>query len=439
MKYLTALTISFYRGQVYVGIKVAIFEASSGLRHSTELSKIISQSVSDKSILLLYSDGGPDHNLTFAANQLALICLFRQLDLDVLQAVRTAPYHSWKNPCERINCILNLGLQSVGLMHEKMTPDLEAIINRCSNMQEVRQAAKDNIAFKDAFQDSLEPVKVLLSSVFQRLKLKDEPIKCFRLASVSEMEALCSFILEIDGTLSQDERSKKVLSKKVKLQEFSDHCYHLRHVFGIRKCGDCKCSICKPPRLPPEVLASIHHLPDPLKDSNSEHHQPFNDLYGAMTTEQDRPSLQNVCKQTHGLPFSPSAQTCRNIAKVVLYSECLRPRVLYSQKKVSYGERTVVRRTLEQMLYSCGSKLDIEPVILGGDPSSAATVFTRVMVRLNLTCSNPVEVPYYSSECFEDICVHCACQTQCTIDGQFPIRNECIHDGKPPVSSEKGN
>ena len=83
-----------------------------------------------------------------------------------------------------------------------------------------------------------------------------------------------------------------------------------------------------------------------------------------MTTERDRPSLQNVCKQTHGLPFSPSAQTCRNIAEVVLCSECLRPRVLYSQKKVSYGERVVVRRTLEQMLYSCGSKLDIEPIIL---------------------------------------------------------------------------
>ena len=56
-----------------------------------------------------------------------------------------------------------------------------------------------------------------------------------------------------------------------------------------------------------------------------------------------------------------------------------------------------VRRTLEQMLYTCGSKLDIEPIILRGDPSSAATVFTRVKVRLNLTCNDPVKVPYYLS------------------------------------------
>ena len=135
----------------------------------------------------MYSDGGPDHNLTFGSNQLALICLFQQLDLDVLQVVKTAPYHSWKNPCERINCILNLGLQSVGLMREKMTPDLETVMNHCSNMQEVRQAAKDNASLKDAFQDSLEPVKVLLSSIFQRLKLKDQPMKCFHQAFPSSI------------------------------------------------------------------------------------------------------------------------------------------------------------------------------------------------------------------------------------------------------------
>ena len=40
--------------------------------------------------------------------------------LDTLEAVRTAPYQSWKNPCERVNCILNLGLQATGLMRATM-------------------------------------------------------------------------------------------------------------------------------------------------------------------------------------------------------------------------------------------------------------------------------------------------------------------------------
>ena len=75
--FLITLTTHTIVDKYYVGVKDAIFEASSGLRHSTELSKIIHQLISDKPILLLYSDGSPDHNLTFAANHLALIYLFR--------------------------------------------------------------------------------------------------------------------------------------------------------------------------------------------------------------------------------------------------------------------------------------------------------------------------------------------------------------------------
>lgn len=63
----------------------------------------------------------------------------------------------------------NLGLQSVG---EKMTPDLEAVMGRCNNMQDVRQVAKEYPSFKDTFQDSIEPVKVLLASVFSTLETK---------------------------------------------------------------------------------------------------------------------------------------------------------------------------------------------------------------------------------------------------------------------------
>ena len=97
----------------------------------------------------------------------------------------------------------------------------------------------------------------------------------------------------------------------------------------------------------------------------------------------------------------------------------------------------MVHRTLEQILYTCGSKLDIEPIIHRGDPPTASTVFTRVMVRMNLTCNDLVEIPYYSSNCFEYICVHCACHTQCNTDGQYPICNDCKGDGKPPVFKQE--
>jgi len=75
--------------------------------------------------MLIYTDGGPDHRLTYVSVKLSLITLFRKLHLDFLVALRTAPSNSWANPVERIMSILNLGLQGVGVMRRKMDDQFE--------------------------------------------------------------------------------------------------------------------------------------------------------------------------------------------------------------------------------------------------------------------------------------------------------------------------
>ena len=171
----TSLDQSFYRGKVQVGIKDAIFEASSPIRHATELYRIL-EPLESKPILCIYSDGGPDHNLTFLATQISYICLFLQLDLDLLSAVRTPPYHSWKNPVERIMSIINIhvALQSVGLMRQKMPEKFEQYIASLNSMKAIRASVAGNPQLKDALLESLEPVKCLLNSLIMQLKLKDE-------------------------------------------------------------------------------------------------------------------------------------------------------------------------------------------------------------------------------------------------------------------------
>ena len=42
---------------------------------------------SDKPILMLVTDSGPDHRLTYASVKVALLSLFTSLDLDMLIAV----------------------------------------------------------------------------------------------------------------------------------------------------------------------------------------------------------------------------------------------------------------------------------------------------------------------------------------------------------------
>ena len=78
---------SFYRGQVFVSIKDAVLQPSSPLRHPTELSMLLCQQDITRPIMVLYTDGGPDHNNTFLTVQLSLIAIFLQHNLDMILAV----------------------------------------------------------------------------------------------------------------------------------------------------------------------------------------------------------------------------------------------------------------------------------------------------------------------------------------------------------------
>ena len=138
-----------------------------------------------KQILFLYSDGGPDHRLTYVSIQLSLVCLFLKLDLDYLYACRTAPYHSWKNPVERVMAVLNLGLQCVGLARTKMPDSFEAEVSKCNTLSELRTIVTKVQDFPAKAQESLSPIKRLLSDVFSRLKLHEETIRIFSSATTS--------------------------------------------------------------------------------------------------------------------------------------------------------------------------------------------------------------------------------------------------------------
>ena len=91
----------------------------SALRNATEIVKVLINKYGSKEavppILILYKDGGPEHRTTFSNVKIALICLQKFLNLDQALAVPTAPGHSYCNPAEKINCVLNLGLYSIGV------------------------------------------------------------------------------------------------------------------------------------------------------------------------------------------------------------------------------------------------------------------------------------------------------------------------------------
>ena len=98
---------------------------------------------------------------------------FLKHDLDMLQAVRIPPYHSWKNPVERVNCVLNLGLQSVGLMRASMSDEYETKIKSCKCVKGIRTMAQNDPNFKECFLDTLEPIKVPCYLLFPEIAAQE--------------------------------------------------------------------------------------------------------------------------------------------------------------------------------------------------------------------------------------------------------------------------
>ena len=71
------LMTSFYQGETFVTCKDKVTQPSSPQRHAAELTSIVTMNFSsdcvrsDKPILVLVTDGGPDHRLMYASVKVA--------------------------------------------------------------------------------------------------------------------------------------------------------------------------------------------------------------------------------------------------------------------------------------------------------------------------------------------------------------------------------
>lgn len=392
---------SFYSGKVAVCLKETTFAPSSPLRHATELLQLLRSSGINsirKPVLLLYTDGGPDHRVTYMSVKMALICLFRKLQLDYLVAARTAPMQSYRNPVERMMSLLNLGLQSVGLMRQAMVGDLEQIYSKCSNLSDVRSAAEWHPELKEELQQSVRPAIALMEDVFSRLKLHDEHVTTMPQASADEMEELWQMMESIDSTVQRSDTTQEKTKDKVKLKEFMEHCCCSRHYFfSIKKCGKDDCTICGRPTLPPDEFFALHPFPDPMKVLGQPHYKDFSDVWGQKTKETDRPSLSSAkCSDStlDGVEFTAKAETAR---AVIVCTECGKPRCLHSAKKLLPEQIKQLEDLKEEHTYVCGAFVTTPDSPLRG----------KVAVRVGLTCSTEVSYHYFSSKKFPRICYVC--------------------------------
>ena len=171
---------SWYHGKASVGIKISATDLFTALQNATEVANVLIEKFDTKEavppVLILYTDGGPEHRTKFLSVKIVLICLQKYLDIDQVLAVRTAPGHSYQNPGEKINCQLNIGLYGIGYMRKHLTdPFFEQSLSRCTGLGDVHKLIEKNSDRNTKLlKECCQPCINLISETFLRLKLKDK-------------------------------------------------------------------------------------------------------------------------------------------------------------------------------------------------------------------------------------------------------------------------
>ena len=412
---------SFVRGQVTVSVNDSVFQTSSPFRHAVSIIKALEQDGKVPCTLLKFTDGGTDQRNTLESVKCASICVFKEMNLDMMILARCAPGHSYVNPAERVMSILNLALQNVALERKESTEEMNKKLKNCNSMAAVRSLAEKTPEVKTAWIESVEPVASLLRNRFLRLKLKDDPLKALDPVNDQEIDNLKRHLRELFPDLDLAKLQKAHTSKVESYQKWIEiHCRSRNYTFQIRKCKEKNC--CLPPRLTNEQM---QWLPDPVLNETKEHYKSYNEVKGTETNESDRPTLKAKPMKEKGLNFgknaelnvtqenpeidvheeefgvpAPDAHLCitQNATAIVECVECRKPRVVYSHHKLTDRQLMSFTISISDYEYTCGSPL-LPPT---------NSMYKKVMCRLNVTCNSHVELAYYGSGLGQlDICSVC--------------------------------
>ena len=111
--------------------------------------------------------------------------------------------------------VLNLGLQSVGLMRTEMNGESEKLMSKCGTMNEIHKVAEENSTLKGDLIASLQAPINLVCSVFNRQFLKDEPFETFTAALETEMERFWETIQLVDDSVTNEDRTTEHIKQKI--------------------------------------------------------------------------------------------------------------------------------------------------------------------------------------------------------------------------------
>ena len=151
-------------------------------------------------------------------------------------------------------------------------------------------------------------------------------------------------------------------------------------------------------RLPVDVFQEMNFIPAPLLDSSKEHYLTFDEAYGKMVTEKDRPSLKFSLELIEEDKLHKQTLVAQYVRAVIKCASCLKPRCIYSNCKFNDSVKKEVKSIIDDDTYICG----------GNFADDDSYLRHSAFVRRQLSCSEPMETAYYSCNlALPDVCFHC--------------------------------
>ena len=343
--------------------------------------------------------------------------------MKLLPSGRTAVGLSFYNPVERMHARANQGLQGIGLMRKSMEGDLEKVMKKCNYNDEVRGAYEKEPRLAVTLKESLHTIIELLRETFLRLSMTRTEFKLFDPESKDELEALAKYYDIFDEGI-RNLTSKSNLNKFPVFKTFLEtHTSSRTYSFHIFKCGAESCIYHSPLR-----GSAPEPFPDPVPVTNADKSDCSYEE-GLDPSEKNLPSkLEDVMKQNHNVPFTPTAQTAKNVGYIIPCNECGKPRLLHSKNKLKPNELNSFKRFINDFVYVCGGTLR-EIAENEGDIDSF--IKDKVFFRENIACSTP----YYSVGTYKNVCIHCGCDDLLIVSQtNYP---KCIRSDKPDVMRKK--
>ena len=147
----------------------------------------------------------------------------------------------------------------------------------------------------------------MLEDVLGNLSLKDDPFNILQPATEEDVNFLENPLNELDDNFQHINNINEMKNYPMVLEFYEKQCTLRTYFFQVRKCNNLNCTYRKPTRGSTEV--EVFPDPVPYELDGNLHFQPF-----SHPAEKFLPSkLENVKKCAHNIPFSPSAQTAKNV------------------------------------------------------------------------------------------------------------------------------